>query len=441
MSDANRPPRRRRWRTPVVFSLCLIAGVILLSLWVRHRFTHSITKDAFVDSHLVNLAPQVPGTIVEMHVQEQQHVRKGQLLALIDPSLYRRDVDLATAKLTVAEAALRKADADVALLKAEVPRRVAISEKKLAIAREDEIKADANREMVRRDVHKGIDAAGHALEAARATRVLADQDVKRYTALYQDGSASERRFQEATKVWRTADAEVRVAEAKLGQAEAGLKQVNIAEQQWKSAKHAAAEAAEALELARLGNLEIAADERLVAERAQQATEARRALELAQTRLGYTRVEAPSDGVVSKKWRYLGDYAHPGDAIFNFYNPELLYVTAQLEETLLEGVSAGNPAKLQVEAFSTPFQGRVVWIGSVTGANFSLIPRDVSAGEFTYVIQRVPTRISIERDDRWPLLKPGLSVTVTIDHGEGDARWAADELRREAEIEGVPENKP
>jgi membrane fusion protein (multidrug efflux system) len=441
MSNTVRPTRRRRWWVPAVLAPLLAAGAVLLGGWVRYRFTHSISKDAFVDSHLINAAPQVPGTIVAMHVQEQERVRKGQLLALIDPSLYQREVDLAAARLTVAEAALLKAEADLALLTAEVPRRVAIAEKKLAIAREDQVKTDANREMVARDVNKGLDAARHAVEAARATRVLAEEDIKRYAALYREGSVSERRFQEATKVAKTTAADVQIAEARLGQAEAGLKQVNIADQQWKAAQHAVAEAEVALELARLDNLQIAASQRLVAERKQEVIEARKAHELAQTRFAYTRVEAPYDGIIAKKWRHLGDYAHVGDPIFCVYNPELLYVTVHLEETMLEGVAPGNNAKLQVEAFSEPFRGRVVWIGSATGANFSLIPRDVSAGEFTYVVQRVPTRIAIERDERWSALKPGLSVTATIEHGPGDAAWAADALRREAEIEGVRERQP
>jgi membrane fusion protein, multidrug efflux system len=131
----------------------------------------------------------------------------------------------------------------------------------------------------------------------------------------------------------------------------------------------------------------------------------------------------------------------GDSIFSLYNPELLYVTVQLEETLLEGVAPGNFADLHVEAFRLPFRGRVLWVGSATGANFSLIPRDISSGEFTYVVQRVPTRIAIERDERWPLLKPGLSVTVAIEHGTGDSAWAAEALRQEAVIEGIGEKQP
>src|SRR5262249_23041923 len=160
------------------------------------------------------------------------------------------------------------------------------------------------------------------------------------------------------------------------QAEAALKQVNIAEQQWKAAQHAVAEAKAALELARLDKLQIAASQRLVAERKQEVGVARKALEPAPTRLAYTRIETPYDCIITKKWRHLGDYAHVGAPIFCMYNPELLYVTVHLEETLLEGVAPGNDATLQVEAFSKPFRGRVVWIGSATGANFSLIPRDV-----------------------------------------------------------------
>ena len=276
MSNIGRPRVRRRWLTFTMLALFLVAGAILLGCWVRYRFTHSISKDAFVDTHLINVAPQVLGTIVEMRVQEQTLVRKGQLLALIDPSLYRREVDLASAKLTVAEAALEKAEADLVLLTAEVPRHIAIAEKKLAIAHEDEVKADANREMVSRDVNKGIAAAGHAVESARAARVLADEDIKRYAALYSDGSVTQRRFQEATKIARTAAADVNIAEAKLGQAEAGLKAVSVADQQWKVAKHRVAEAEVTLELARLGNLKIAASQRLVAERKQEVAEARSA---------------------------------------------------------------------------------------------------------------------------------------------------------------------
>src|SRR5207237_2285197 len=93
------------------------------------------------------------------------------------------------------------------------------------------------------------------------------------------------------------------------------------------------------------------------------------------------------------------------------------------ETKLEGVAPGNRVRLDIDAFDRPFRGRVVWIDRATGANFALVPRNVSSGEFTKVVQRVPVRIAIEKDERWPRLRAGLSVTVAIEHGPGDPVWA------------------
>ena len=101
----------------------------------------------------------------------------------------------------------------------------------------------------------------------------------------------------------------------------------------------------------------------------------------------------------------------------------LLVTVLLAQTRLRGVAPGNPVELSIDAFAEPFQGRVVWINKSTGAQFALMPRNVVSGEFTKVVQRVPVRIWVDRDERWPRLRAGLSVTVTIAHGEGDAQWA------------------
>src|SRR5262249_28330872 len=155
---------------------------------------------------------------------------------------------------------------------------------------------------------------------------------------------------------------------------------------------------------------------------------------AETQLRFTRLVAPFPGVVVKRYRNLGDFASPGVAVLSMYNPDLLYVTANLEETRLPGVAPGNAVELRVDAFAEPFRGRVVWINKSTGAQFALMPRNVVAGEFTKVGQRVPGRIEIEREDRWPHLRAGLSVSAAIAHGDGDAAWAADAARKLADLE-------
>ena len=78
---------------------------------------------------------------------------------------------------------------------------------------------------------------------------------------------------------------------------------------------------------------------------------------------------------------------------------------------------------------------VVWINKSTGAQFALMPRNVVSGEFTKVVQRVPVRIWIEKDDRWPQLQAGLSVRAVIDHGPGDPEWAKKAAQEFADLEG------
>jgi len=198
-----------------------------------------------------------------------------------------------------------------------------------------------------------------------------------------------------------------------------------------AADHQAQKAEQSLALAQTKRLQIKEAERQVEVQRQQVRETQRSLDLAKTTLGYTRIVAPFPGVVVKLYRHLGDHVPVGTPILAMYNPALTYVTANLEETKLEGVAPGNEVRLDIDAFSKPFRGRVVWIDNATGANFALVPRNVSSGEFTYVVQRVPVRILIEKDERWPQLAAGLSVTVSIEHGPGDPDWAkqaADDMR-------------
>ena len=317
---------------------------------------------------------------------------------------------------------------------------MAAAEAKLSAARENQAKSAAALEMISLTVEDAVTAAKKSVDAAQASLTFASDDEQRFTALYTDGSGTQRRMQEATKTHDVARAEQKRADALLSEAQANRKQVDIAKQELAAAKSAVAQSQADVELAKTGDAQIVVLERQVDQRTQDVEQAQRALQLAETNLSYTRITAPFDCVIAKKWRHLGDYAHTGDPIFSIYNPDFMFVTVNLEETRLEGVSPGNLATLKTEAYSKPFRGRVVWIGSATGANFSLIPRDLSSGEFTYVIQRVPTRIAIERDDRWSLLRPGLSVTVDIEHGSGDQQWAGAEWereRKEADIETTP----
>jgi membrane fusion protein (multidrug efflux system) len=344
--------------------------------WWHYRQSHSITDDAFVEAHIVNVAPEmVSGRIVRFLVDENDHVKEGQVLAEIEPIHYHDQVEQARGKLELAEAEQKRQEAGLAKLEKEVPVQVAVAD-------------------------SSIEEARAAIGVAKANLKFAEEEYIRFTKLAKQDATTQRKAEEVTRTYDAAKAEVRLADARLA------KTVNL------------------LDLANTGYLQIDEVNLLVKVKKDMVKDAQIALDSARHQFAFTKVRAPFPGVVVKRYRNLGDSVSAGVPILSMYNAQLLYVTANLEETRLSGVAPGNSVELRLDAFDRPFKGRVVWINKSTGAQFSLMPRNVVAGEFTKVVQRVPVRIWIEKDERWPLLRAGLSVEAIIAHGEGDPQWAA-----------------
>ena len=182
----------------------LILAVIFVALaaaagpfayeWVQYRRSHSITDDAFVEAHIVNVAPQsVSGHIVRFLADENERVEQGQVVAEIDSVAYRDQVAVARAKLDTAEAELRRQQEALARLKIDVPLQIEVAKRSEAAARADRAKADEALKLTREEVARGIDEARAGLEAAKADYVLAKQEYDRFTALAQQQAVPPRR--------------------------------------------------------------------------------------------------------------------------------------------------------------------------------------------------------------------------------------------------------
>lgn len=145
-------------------------------------------------------------------------------------------------------------------------------------------------------------------------------------------------------------------------------------------------------------------------------EAKAALELARLYQAQTTLVSPIAGIVAKRNVEKGDFAIPGVPAFVLYDPETLHVVVNLEEGKVKNVKLGADTDLFFDASGEVLRGQVVRIGDATAAEFALIPRDVSAGEFTRVVQRVPIKIAIPERSKFPFLRPGLSVSVGVTKG-------------------------
>ncbi|MGO9110323.1 MAG: HlyD family secretion protein [Thermoguttaceae bacterium] len=411
------------------------SGAAFFFGWIGSRLWRSETEDAFVEAHIVNIAPEVvSGHISRFLVEENDRVEQGQVLAEIDPVPYRDKVELARSKVEEAEAELRRQETSLVRVKAEVPIQIEIAKRSLAAAQADEARAKEALRLTTDQVEKGILAGQAGLDLAQADLVLAQFDYDRYTALYQQEVVPLQRSQQVTRSRDAAQAQKNLAAAKLAQAEADRTEIDVARRSVEAAEKTTQKALKGVDLAETANDQIKETELLTALKREMVKEAQRGLTAAEDDLKYTVIRAPFPGVVVKRYRHLGDFASAGSPLLSMYNPDLLYVTANLEETRLPGVAPGNAVTLFIDAFPQPFRGRVVWINKSTGAQFALMPRNVVSGEFTKVVQRVPVRIWIEKDDRWPQLQAGLSVRAVISHGPGDPGWAEKTVREFADLE-------
>jgi membrane fusion protein (multidrug efflux system) len=403
--------------------------------WVTFRRGHSLTDDAFVETHIVNIAPEsVSGRVIRFSADENDRVEAGRVLAEIDPTPYRDQLEVAKAKLATAEAELKRQEISLARLRLDVPLQIEVAKRTLAAARADRAKADESHKVTEDEVERGIDEATAALDAATADLALARIEYDRYADLAKQNAVPQRKWDEVRRARDASAANVRLAEAKLARAKGDRGKITVASKTLDAAEAGVGKAEKSVDLAVTGNEQIAETEQLVVVKRQTVEEARRAVAAAEDTLGYTKLKAPFPGVVVRRARNLGDFASPGVAVLSLYNPDLLYVTANLEETRLRGVAPGNPVRVEIDAFAEPFRGRVVWVNKSTGAQFSLLPRNVVSGEFTKVVQRVPVRIAIEKDDRWEQLRAGLSARVAIDHGPGDPAWAEQAARAMTALE-------
>jgi membrane fusion protein (multidrug efflux system) len=145
--------------------------------------------------------------------------------------------------------------------------------------------------------------------------------------------------------------------------------------------------------------------------------AQRALrDLAAINLGYTRIKAPVDGMVSQRLVQAGQYLSVGTQVMSIVPLPNVWVVANYKETQLTHIRVGQPARVTVDTFpGKVLHGHVDSWSPASGAQFSLLPPDNATGNFTKVVQRIPVKIVLDPDPELAsLLRPGMSVIATID---------------------------
>jgi membrane fusion protein, multidrug efflux system len=366
---------RAKW---ALIFLLIAAAVAAIFIW-RYYAVRESTDDAQIDGHIGPISARIPGTVIDVYVEDNTVVRRGQILVQLDPKDYQVALEKAEGDLADAIATARAAQTGVPITSTTSTSNIDVSHAALNAAKHEVASAESQ------------------VEEARANYTKASQDLKRYQQLVEKDEISHQQFdaaiaaeQAARATLDAAGSAVATAESHVAQAEANVRASQIAPQQIAQFR------------ARAGAAEAAVKTRQAA------------VDQAKLNLQYTTVRAPFDGITSKRSVEPGSVIAAGQPVFSLVDLEDLWVTANFKETQLKGMQLNQHATVHVDAFDRDYHGYVFTFGGATGARFSLLPPENATGNFVQVVQRVPVRINFDKgEDPEHRLRPGMSVEPTV----------------------------
>jgi membrane fusion protein (multidrug efflux system) len=413
------------------------------------------TDDAYVNGHVTFVAPRVPGQVLEVLVDDNYCVKKGDLLVRIDPEPYQVQVDLKRAAVEVARANLTAAESRARGLE--------------ALARSQRWKTQTASEQVNNTVAL-LRARVATLRTKEATLVRAQSDFQRARRLLPKGVMSREEFDLRQQEIRVAKASLKEAREEVYRVRASLGLAPLPErgkdltdvppdldQTFSGVRTALADLLQTLAQLGLplGSTEltprqaIAEFRRLdgkgdidrilrrlvpkvpaVIQARAQLQQAHRDLDQALLNLRYCEVVSEIDGVVTRRNVNPGNNVTVGQSLMAVRSLTEIWIDANFKETQLADLRIGQRVRCEVDMYGSKkeFEGRITGFTMGTGQTLALLPPQNATGNFVKIVQRLPVRIELTDydPDKVPLFV-GLSVTPYVYYKEPPAGPRAGEV--------------
>jgi membrane fusion protein (multidrug efflux system) len=457
--------RRRPWllAAPALLLAAALGGPCAL-----RALTTVSTDDAYVNGRVTFVASRVPGQVARVLVDDNNRVRKGDLLVQLDQEPYRVKVNIAQAAVAAAQADLVEARAQTRGLEGQA-RSLRFN---LQNAMED---VDNQVALLRAKVA--------ALASKQATLARAQADFDREAALLKSGVVSQQRYDAAQEKLRVARAQAQEAEQGVYQIRVGLglppkppsggDLANVPpdlDQTFSGVKQAQGKLIQAVSQLGVtgsfasspqqmladfhkrdpeGNIDrildqLARDAPAVKRAETKLLEAQRQLDQAQLELRYCDVVAEIDGVVTRRSVNPGNNVVVGQALMAVRSLTDIWVDANFKETQLSELRIGQPVDLDVDMYGSRqrFHGRISGFTMGTGSTLALLPAENATGNFVKVVQRLPVRIDLigYDPDKAPLFI-GLSVTPHVRVGEKPSGPGAGRVLQPYRTASAPPARP
>jgi membrane fusion protein (multidrug efflux system) len=425
-----------------IIIIIAVIGLILAVPSILRAFHTVSTDDAYVNSYVTFVAPRVSGQVLTVLVDDNNRVKKGDVIVQLDPEPYQVEVAIMQAALDSARANLVEAQATV--------------ESQAGQLRSLRFQLDNTIENVDNQVAL-LSAKVATLDQAKAALTYAQQEFERAKNLLETKVISKEEYDQKREAIDAANAQVNADLEDVYQTRAALglphdpgPGKSLADvppdidQTFSAVREAVGKLMEGA--AQLGvtmssyNL---TPKQIVAEfyrrdpggdvdkiyakilknaptvkQAETAVEvAQRNLDQANLNLRYCTIYAEIDGVVTRRNVNPGDYLQVGQSLFAIRSLTDIWVDCNFKETQLRKLRIGQHVDLDVDMYGSThtFEGRISGFTEGTGSTLALLPAQNATGNFVKVVQRLPVRVDLVNynPDQNPLFV-GLSVTPRVD---------------------------
>jgi membrane fusion protein, multidrug efflux system len=343
----------------IVLILLLVFGGWFGLTKYNHSLHHAETDDAQLEANIAPIVPRVSGYVKAVRVKDNQLVKKGDTLVILDDRDLRMKVSSAEAALATAQSTLGVAEATTTAATTNIATTRA-----------------------------SIGTIEAQIKTADVALWRANQDFQRYENLYKDHSITKQQYEQALAAKQTAERQLDVLR----------EQRNQAAQQTKAVASQSAATGKQVNVAN-------------------ATIQQRKVEVedAKLNLSYAVITAPEDGIISKVNVQEGQLVQTGQSLFNVVLSDELWVVANFKETQIGKMKPGQKVTVHVDAFSDhDFEATLSSFSPATGAKFALLPPDNASGNFVKVVQRVPVKIEFSKNDPMAKqLRAGMNVSVDV----------------------------